>query len=103
MGTEMFFLIGKFEESDREILSKAGWELSRELTLVVDLYSSRAGLSEWSYPPYDLTNRSNLGVNHTTLNLVNIVKRMDIDDIPDILNILDYPCFMEDCHYKHSK
>ena len=104
--SEDMYLICKFNGKDRNLLKKAGWNLEqddRTLTLVMNIRNGRGGLRYFSDPIYDINERTTLEVDHTTANLCWLVGFMNIDSIPDELNILDYPCYFKDeCIYNHK-
>ena len=97
-GTDMVFIITKFEPSDAEFLALKGWEYSPELTMITNIGNQASSsitkgrisssISEFRYPPYDIEERSGkLGSNHTTHGLATVVREMNFDEIPNKINL----------------
>ncbi len=91
-GTDTVFAVSKFEESDRELLEKTGWGLSPELTMIIRIGPDVASsMATFHVPQYDIEERSaKLGYNHTTHGLVAMVKEIDFDKIPEVLDVRDF-------------
>lgn len=99
-GTDMLFIITKFEPSDAESLASRGWQYSPELTMITNIGNQArssfvkgrvsSSISKFSYPPCDVEDRSGkLGSNHTTHGLAVVVREMDFDEIPDVIDVED--------------
>jgi len=88
-GTNMLFLVTKFEESDTEMLASKGWEFSPELTIITSIGpEARSSMSVFDYPRYDIERRTGkLSYNHTTHGLAEVVKDMDFESIPDVIDV----------------
>lgn len=88
-GTEMVFMVTKFEPSDIELLNLKGWEYSPDLTVITDIgISARSSISAFKLPQFDIEDRSDkLRYNHTTHGLASKVKSMYFDEIPDEINL----------------
>lgn len=83
-GTEFVICITKFEESDQELLERAGWKVEDTLTLITELGNeARSAISNFHCPPYDIPERTGkMGVNRTTLKMTEQLSRIPFDDIP---------------------
>lgn len=100
-GTKMLFMITKFEASDDEILKSRGWLLSEELTIITEIGNkasstilsegvAKSSMSKFDFPVYDIKERSDkLGYSHTTDALARVVKNMNFDEIPDVIDVSD--------------
>ena len=99
-GTDMVFIITKFEPSDADFLASKGWQYSPELTMITSIGnqasssitkgSVKSSISKFAYPPYDIEERSGkLGSNHTTHGLATVVRDMTFDEIPDKIDVTD--------------
>jgi len=93
-GTDMVFMITKFELSDVELLALRGWKLSPELTMITNIGpKASSSISTFRHPQYDIEERSEkLGYSHTTKNLTKVVKDMHFGDIPDEINLTGVDC-----------
>ena len=88
-GTDMVFIITKFEPSDAQFLDLKGWKYTPELTMITNIGNkASSSISKFSYPPYDIEERSGkLGSSHTTHGLATVVREMNFDEIPDKINL----------------
>ena len=92
--TEIFYLIGRPESSDHEMMESLGWG-NQPVTLLVNL--KRGGGVEGCMAtfrgsiPYDLQEYGPLDVNGTTIKLAEIVHDMPYEDIPETLDVREYP------------
>lgn len=93
-GTDMVFMVSKFEASDIELLGLKGWKLSPELTMITNIGPAVAcSLSTFKFPHHDIRERSEkLRYSHTTHGLAKVVKDLDFDDIPDTIDVEDVDC-----------
>jgi len=83
-GTEFVICVTKFEESDRELVRRSGWEVKDTLTLITELGNeARSVMSNFHYPEYDIPERTGkMGVNGTTLKMTEQLSIIPFDDIP---------------------
>ena len=88
-GTDMVFMVVKFEEEDRALLFKAGWELNDNLCAIVALGNEfRGAMSTFQHPPYDITERTGeLGYNSTTTGVAMVVRDHDFESIPNTIDL----------------
>lgn len=98
-GTKMVFMITKFEASDAEILKSRGWKLSDELTMITEVGIkvcsamlnegiAKSSMSVFNFPKYDVGERSGkLHYSHTTHGLAKVVRDMNFDEIPDVIDV----------------
>lgn len=93
-GTDMVFIITKFEPSDTEFLALKGWKYTPDLTIMTSIGNKVASsISKFNHPPYDIEERSeNLGYSHTTHALAKVVRGMNFDEIPDMIDVEDIDC-----------
>ena len=88
--TELVVLIGKFGKEDEKLMNGIGWHELRTLTLITILDGggySRCCISNFRQPPYDLEERGNIGVNGTTVKLVEYVRDKTLEEIPDEVDL----------------
>jgi len=92
--TEVWYLIGKPDSSDYELMESTGWGV-QPVTLLINL--KRGGGVEGCMAtfrgsiPYDLQEYGPLDVNGTTIKLAEIVRDMPFEDIPEVLDVRKYP------------
>ena len=91
-GTNMLFLVVKFEQDDAELLSAKGWAYSPELSIIAAIGPTiQASMSIFEHPVYDIKERSKvLDVNHTTVSLAEIIKDTPFDEISEIIDVTDH-------------
>lgn len=87
--TEMWFLVGKPDSEDQEMLESIGWEL--DVTLLVHLKGG-GGVEGCMSPfdgliEYDLQEYGPLEVSGTTVKLAKITRDMLFEDIPTVLDV----------------
>ena len=91
--TEVFYLVGKPEPSDREMLERTGWG-DQAVTLLVKILGGggcEACLSTFKgYVPYDLENNGTITVDGTSIRLATIVRDISYKDIPETLDVRKY-------------
>ena len=87
--TDMVFMVAKFEEEDRELLRRTGWELNDHLCIVADIGNRFKGaMSTFGHPSYDIGERTGeLNVNSITIGVSTIVRNMNYIDIPDVIDL----------------
>lgn len=90
-GTNMLFMVTKFKKSDVKLLRTKGWEFSPDLTLITDVgLKARSAMSVFNHPKYDVPERTGiLDYNHTTHGLAEVVKGMNFESIPDVIDVTD--------------
>ena len=95
-GTDMVFLVTKFEHDDEYMLDCTGWGLSDELCVVTALGNeARSVIGTFKVPLYDIPERTgHLNYNHTTAGVVTAIAGMLFEDIPDVLDARDYEGWM---------
>lgn len=88
-GTDMVFMVAKFEEKDRELLEKTGWSISDKLSIIATLGDKLAGsISTFNHPTYDIVERSDtLSYNGTTEGVAVFVRDTKFEDIPDVIDL----------------
>lgn len=95
-GTEMVFLVTKFEYSDFELIHQTGWDLTNELCVVTALGNeARSVIGTFKVPSYDIPERTGrLNYNHTTAGIVTAIAGMLFENIPDVIDARDYEGWM---------
>ena len=88
-GTNMLFLVTKFKKSDVKLLRSKGWEFSPKLTMITDIgLKARSAISVFDNPKYDVPNiTGTLDYNHTSHGLAEVVKDIDFESIPDVIDV----------------
>lgn len=88
-GTNMLFMVTKFKKSDIKLLRTKGWEFSPALTIITDVgLKARSAISVFDRPRYDVPERTGiLDYNHTSHGLAEVVKAMDFESIPDVIDV----------------
>jgi hypothetical protein len=90
--TEMWFLVGKPDQGDQEMLESVGWE--PDVTLLVHIRSGggvEACMSSFKgYIKYDLEEYGPMEASGTTVKLAKIIRDMLFEDIPVALDVRDY-------------
>ena len=96
-GTEMVFLVTKFEMEDIVYAGMAGWNLSDRLCVVTALGNeARSVIGTFKFPQYDIPERTGkLGFNHTTAGVVEAITGMKFEDIPATIDERDHELWME--------
>jgi len=85
-GTDVFFLVGKVDESDGEWMRWSGW--GGYPTLVVKMRAERtwAMISHFDCPEIDIEERG-FSLDSTILGFVNAVKDLSFEQIPDLIDL----------------
>ena len=90
--TEMWFLVGKPDLLDQEMLESVGWE--SDVTLLVHLRCGggvEACMSTFNgFIEYDLQEYGPLKVSGTTIKLAEITHNMLFEDIPTVMDVRNY-------------
>ena len=96
-GTEMVFLVTKFDLGDCAFLDRAGWEITDGLCVVTALGNeARSVIGTFKYPHYDIPERTGkLGFNHTTAGVVEAISEMIFEDIPMMIDARDHEKWMK--------
>ena len=96
-GTEMVFLVTKFEMEDIVYAGLAGWNLSDRLCVVTALGDkARSVIGTFKFPQYDIHERTGkLGFNHTTAGVVEAIAGMKFEDIPATIDARDHELWMK--------
>ena len=88
-GTDVWFLVGKFDESDAEWARWAGWgfnDVRPTLILKPRASMTSAAISDWDCPPVDIEEK--LGsLDGTVLGLVNAVKGLSFEALPELVDL----------------
>lgn len=87
--TDMVFMVAKFEEKDRELLRRTGWNLSDNLCMIADVGNRFKGsMCTFGHPSYDIKERTGeLDVNSTSIGIATVVRNMEYIDIPDVVDL----------------
>lgn len=88
-GTDMVFIVAKFEEEDRVLLFKAGWELNDNLCMIATVGNRFKGsMSTFGHPSYDIPERTGeLDMNSTTIGVATVTRDMKFGDIPNTIDL----------------
>ena len=93
IGTKMYFLIGRPEPSDLDMLESTGWGV-QPVTLIINIKGGggiEGCMSTFrGYVENDLQEYGPLSVSGTTVKLAKIVRDMELDNIPDVLDVRKY-------------
>ena len=87
-GTDVWYLVGKPDESDDEWMRATGW--GGNITLIVHQVGggfTQAAISHFSVPEIDLRERGNVDINHTSVGLVEAVKDLGFDDLSELVDL----------------
>lgn len=95
-GTEMVFLVTKFDVGDTGYIEKCGWEITDRLCVVTALGNeARSVIGTFKYPQYDIPERTGkLHFNHTTAGIVEAITEMNFDDIPAMIDVRNHEKWM---------
>lgn len=86
--TDMIFLVTKFDEGDKELLSQTGWDLDPKLTLLTVMGPKvHASMSTFSHPAYDLQDRGNIKPNGTTTKFSKLAASLTIEELPEKVDL----------------
>lgn len=85
-GTDVFFLVGKMDESDSEWMRWAGWGGEPTLILKPRNDLTYAVISHFSCPEVDIEEKG-MSLDSTVLGLVNAVKDLDFEELPELLDL----------------
>ena len=96
-GTEMVFLVTKFDIGDSGFIEHAGWDVSDRLCIVTALGNqARSAMGTFKFPQYDIPERTGkLGFNHTTAGVVEAIAGMKFEDIPMMIDARDHELWMD--------
>ena len=96
-GTEMVFLVSKFELGDIAYMGHIGWNLSNRLCVVTALGNeARSTMGTFKFPRYDIPERTGkLNFNHTTAGVVEAITGMKFEDIPVMIDAREHEIWME--------
>ena len=85
-GTDVYFLVGKMDESDSEWMRWAGWGGEPTLILKPRNDLTYAIISHFSCPEVDIEEKG-MSLDSTVLGLVNAVKDRAFDDLPELVDL----------------
>lgn len=85
-GTDVFFLVGKMDGSDVEWMRWAGWGGEPTLILKPRNDLTYAIISHFSCPEVDIPEKG-MGLDSTVLGLVNAVKDLPFEELPDLVDL----------------
>jgi hypothetical protein len=87
--TDVYYLVGKPDENDEAWMRWAGWGMG--ITLIVRPIGgggAQAAISSFGgNMEYDLTDKGPVDVNSTSLGLVEAVRDLDFDDLPELVDL----------------
>ena len=85
-GTDMVFMITKFDLEDKELLARTGWELTSNLAIITTIGPQVASsMSTFKYPEYDIPERTSImRFNKTTKGVALVAREKDIPDLVDL-------------------
>ena len=85
-GTDVYFLVGKMDESDEPWMRWAGWSGGPTLILKPRNDLTYAVISHFSCPEVDIEEKG-MSLDSTVLGLVNAVKDLDFEQVPSFLDL----------------
>lgn len=96
-GTEMVFLVSKFDMGDTGYIEACGWEVTNRLCVVTALGNeAKSVIGTFRYPQYDIPGRTGkLDFNHTTAGVVEAISCMNFDDIPATIDARNHEEWMK--------
>ena len=96
-GTEMVFLVTKFDIGDSGYLNNSGWDVTDRLCVVTALWNqARSVIGTFKFHQYDIPERTGkLDFNHTTAGVVEAIAGMKFEDIPATIDARDHELWME--------
>ena len=85
-GTDVYFLVGKMDESDAEWMRWAGWGGEPTLILKPRNDLTYAIISHFSCPEVDIEEKG-MSLDSTVLGLVKAVKDLPFEDLPELVDL----------------
>lgn len=91
--TEVWYLIGRPEASDREMLERTGWD-DQPVNLLVKILGGggcESCISTFKgYIPYDIEEYGTISLDSTAIKLATIVRDLPFEEIPTVLDVRKY-------------
>lgn len=85
-GTDVYFLVGKMDESDSDWMRWAGWGGEPTLILKPRNDLTYAIISHFSCPEVDIPEKG-MSLDSTVLGLVNAVKDLCFEELPELVDL----------------